>query len=120
MLEGWYELHGDRGRENHVELEDEPSLLEGVLVLRQTLAHDALDVLVLDDLAGYRRYDQIAAVEGLDDLLESAQRLDQLQVHHHGEVGAVAELENWMLFHVKDDDDVAGLEVWLLVTLAWN
>lgn len=118
LLQVRNELHRDRIGERHVELNDETSLLEWIFVLGQALAVDALNLFVFDYFAWQASHHQVASVQCLDHLLETAQRLDELQIHHHGQICAVPELENGMLLHVQYDDDVSWLEIRFLITLA--
>lgn len=118
LLQVCNELRRDRIGESYVELNDETPLLEWVFVLGQTFAVDALDLFVLDYFAWQAGHHQVTSVQGLDHLLETAQRLDELQFHHHGQICAVAELENGVLLYVQYDDDVAWLEVGFLISLA--
>jgi hypothetical protein len=118
MLEVSDELSRDCVRKNDVELNDETALFKWIFELGHAFAHHALDFVVFDHFAWQTRDDKIALIECLDDLLEAAERLNQLQVHDHSQIGAISKLKHRMLFHVQDNDDVAWLQIGFLIALA--
>merc|ERR1719403_663066 len=104
-------------REDHIKLEDHPPLLERVPVLWHALALDLLQVASLDDLSSNSLYDESSVVKSLYCLLHAGERLSQVDVHLNNQV-QTAPLEPLVRLLVQDDDDISGLQPWLLVALA--
>merc|ERR1719340_181275 len=105
------------GREDHVELQDHPPLLEWVSVLRHALTLNLLQVASLDDFSSNSLDDEGSIVQRLNCLLHTSKRLSQVDVHLDDEVLA-ASLELIVSFLVQDDNDVPWFQSWFLVALA--
>ncbi|GMT08330.1 hypothetical protein PENTCL1PPCAC_30504, partial [Pristionchus entomophagus] len=106
----------ERRGERNSELDDEVALVGGVAVVRHALRLDHLHVAVVDHLARQGGVEDLAVVERRDHAVEAAQRLHQVDLLLHDQIGALSG-EAVVLLLVEHDDDVSRRQTRLLVSL---
>jgi hypothetical protein len=104
---------GEGNLENNVQVAEFVRLL----VERQTLAHNSLQVIGLDDLTGFILDSNFGSVQVRYDEVNARQRFLQGDLLLHQQVGSLA-LKLLMGLLLRNDNDITGLHAWELIGLA--